>query len=168
MRPRFGATNPESTDEAADVDVAGGGKDGIGGITAPEPKIVAAHAVFGLEMADDGLDGGPAAQFALDLRRDPSLLVGDKDPELVIGRCIVAAIALVGEDARDGAADDQRIHVPDHGLQGVAIIRIARQRLHTGDELATLAVLEVQRTVRFYIWKPKQALINLHSCMHIL
>jgi hypothetical protein len=61
----------------------------------PEPEIVAAHAVLGLEMADDGLDGGPAAQFALDLRRYPSLLAGDKDPELVTGLCIVAAVALV-------------------------------------------------------------------------
>jgi hypothetical protein len=33
-------------------------------------------------------------------------------------------------------------HVRDHGFQGVAIIWIAGQRLHMGDELAALAVLE--------------------------
>ena len=97
---------PEPADEAAEV-VAGGGEDGVGGVAAGEPEIVAAHAVLGLEMADDGLDGGPAAQFALDLRRHPSLLAGDEDPELVIGRRIVAAISLVGEDARDGVADER-------------------------------------------------------------
>ena len=73
--------------------------------------------------------------------RHPSLLAGDEDPELVIGRRIVAAISLVGEDARDGVAD-QRLHLRDHGCQRVAVIGIAGQRLHMGDELAALGVLE--------------------------
>jgi hypothetical protein len=41
------------------------------------PEIVAAHTVLGFEMADHGLDGGPAAQLALDRRRHSSLLAGD-------------------------------------------------------------------------------------------
>lgn len=41
--------------------VAGGGEDGVGGVAVAEPEIVAAHAVLGFEMADDGLDGGSAA-----------------------------------------------------------------------------------------------------------
>src|SRR6266576_4094356 len=131
---------PEPSDQAAEV-VAGGGEDSVGGITVSEAEIVAAHAVLGFEMADDGLDGGPAAQFALDLRRYASLLAGEEDPELVVGRRIVAAISLVGEDARDGVADE-RLHVRDHGCQGMAVIGIAGQRLHVGDELAALAVLE--------------------------
>lgn len=97
--------------------------------------------MLGLEMADDGLDSGSAAEFALDLRCHPSLLAGEEDPELVVGRCIVAAVALVGEDARDGAAD-QRLHVRDHRCQRVAVIGIAGQGLHMGNELAALAVLE--------------------------
>jgi hypothetical protein len=52
--------NPEPADEASEV-VAGGGEDGVGGVAAPESEIVAAHAVLGLEMADDGLDGGARA-----------------------------------------------------------------------------------------------------------
>ena len=132
--------NPEPADEAAEV-VADGGKDGVIGVAAPEPEIVAAHAMLGFEMADDRLDGGPAAEFALDRGRYPSLLAGEEDPELVIGRCIVAAISLVGEDARDGAAEE-RLHVRDHGFQGVAVIWIAGQRLDVSDELAALAVLE--------------------------
>ena len=50
----------EPANEAAEV-VACGGEDGVVGVAAPEPEIVAAHAMLGLEMADDALDGGPAA-----------------------------------------------------------------------------------------------------------
>jgi hypothetical protein len=80
---------PEPSDEAAEV-VAGGGEDGVGSVAPTVPEIVAAHTVLGFEMADDGFDGGPAAQFALDSGRDASLLAGDEDPELVIGRRVVA------------------------------------------------------------------------------
>ena len=45
----------EPADQAAEV-VTGGGKDGIVGIALTEPAIVAAPAVLGFEMADDGLD----------------------------------------------------------------------------------------------------------------
>jgi hypothetical protein len=31
-------------------------------------KVIAPHAVMFLEMPDDGLDGGPPFEFALDLR----------------------------------------------------------------------------------------------------
>jgi hypothetical protein len=40
----------------------------------------------------------------------------------------VAAVSLVGEDTLDGVAD-QRLHLRDHGGQGVAVMGIARQRL---------------------------------------
>ena len=53
----------------------------------------------------------------------------------------MAAVSLVGEEARDGVAG-QRLHLRDHGGQRVTVIRIAGQRLHVGDELAALAVLE--------------------------
>jgi hypothetical protein len=52
-------------------------------------------------------------QFTLDRGRYPSLLAGEEHPE-----------SLVGKDARDGAAD-QRLHVRDHGFQGVAIIGLS-------------------------------------------
>lgn len=38
------------------------------------------------------------------LGRHASLLAGDEDPELVIGRRIVASVYLVGEDASDRAS----------------------------------------------------------------
>jgi hypothetical protein len=47
----------------------------------------------------------------------PSLLAGEEDPGLVIGGRVVAAVALVGENARGGVAD-QRLHVRDPGCCG--------------------------------------------------
>jgi hypothetical protein len=58
-------------------------EDGIAGVALPVPEKVAAHAVFGLEVADDRLDGGSAARFKLDLGRYPALVAGDEDSELV-------------------------------------------------------------------------------------
>jgi hypothetical protein len=88
----------------------------------PEPEIIAAHAVLGLEMADDG--------STADLRRNSRLICGvpprvcpREIPKLVIGRRVVAAISLVGEDARDGVADE-RLHVRNHRGQRVAVIWI--------------------------------------------
>jgi hypothetical protein len=66
--------------------VAGGGEHGVDGIAAGMGKVIWAHAVVFLEVADDGLDGGPPFEFALDLRRDAALLAARVDLELVIGR----------------------------------------------------------------------------------
>lgn len=63
----------EPPNEAAEV-VADGGEDGVGGVTVAVPEIVPAHAMLGLEMADDRLDGGASAQLALELRCQPPLL----------------------------------------------------------------------------------------------
>ena len=56
----------QPADETAEV-VAGSGEDGVDGVTLTVPEIVAAHPVFGFEMADDRLNGGAPAQLALDL-----------------------------------------------------------------------------------------------------
>ena len=60
---------PEPSDEAAEV-AAGGGENGVCGVALSKPEIIAAHAVFGFEMADDGLDWrktttGPSATVSL-------------------------------------------------------------------------------------------------------
>ena len=62
-------------------------------------KVISAHAVVFLEVADDGLDGGSSFEFALDLRRDAALLAARVDLELVIGWGVVAAIAGIGDAA---------------------------------------------------------------------
>jgi hypothetical protein len=61
--------------------------------------MISAHAVVLLEVADDGLDGGPPFEFALDLRRDAALLAAGVDLELVIGWGVVAAIAGISDAA---------------------------------------------------------------------
>ena len=48
---------------------------------------------FGLHVADHGLDGGAAAQFALDGAEHAALLAGDEDAVWVGG--VVAAVSLV-------------------------------------------------------------------------
>ena len=129
---------PQPADEEAEV-VSGGGEDGIDGITLAIAEIVAAHPMLGFEMADDGLDGGASSHLALDLWGDAPLLACDEDPELVIGRRVVAAITLVGEETQNRIADE-RFHVGDHFRQGVAIVGIARQRFDMGYELAALGM----------------------------
>ena len=91
-------------------------------------EIVAAHAVLGLDVADDRLDGGAAAQFALDGVGDAALLARDIDLEPHVGRRVVAAIAAVGDDAVEVRAD-LRLDLGDDGRERMAVIGIARQRL---------------------------------------
>ena len=46
--------------------MANGGEDGVGGVTGGSLEIAASEVALSLHMADHGLDGGGAAQFALD------------------------------------------------------------------------------------------------------
>jgi hypothetical protein len=54
---------------------------------------------FGLQVSDDGLDGGAAAQFALDGTEDAALLAGDEDTTGILR--VVAAASLVDIDPID-------------------------------------------------------------------
>ena len=57
----------------------GGGEHGVDGVAAGVGKVIAAHAVMLLEMADDRLNGGTPFELALDLRRDAALLAARVD-----------------------------------------------------------------------------------------
>ena len=103
-------------------------------------EIVSAHTVLCLGAADDRFDRRPAAEFAFDGLGDATSLARDIDLELMVGRGVVAAIAVVGDDAGEVGAD-QRLDLRDHGGQGVAVIRVAGQRLGVGDELAALGAI---------------------------
>jgi hypothetical protein len=54
--------------------VADGGEHGVDGIAVLEPETIATYAVFGLEMTDDGLDGGSAARDVLDQSRNAAIV----------------------------------------------------------------------------------------------
>lgn len=45
---------------------AGGGQHGIDAIAGMALEVIAVHAMLGLDVADDWLDGGAALHFALD------------------------------------------------------------------------------------------------------
>ena len=124
---------PQPPDQEAEV-VADGGEYGVDGVAGAVSEMIAAHAVLGLEMADDGLDGGPPLELAFDLGRDAALLTCGKDPELIIGRRVVAAIASIGDGALESTADE-RLHGWDDGRKRVAIVRVAGQCSDVRDEL---------------------------------
>jgi hypothetical protein len=79
--------------------VADGGENGVGGIALGSLEIAAAKMAFGFHMAYHGLDGGAAAQLALDGAEHAALLPGDEDTVRVSR--IVAAISLVDICALD-------------------------------------------------------------------
>src|SRR5260221_11833641 len=97
-------------------------------------EVIAAHTVVFLEVADDGLDGGPSFELALDLRRYAALLAGRVDLELVIGRGVVAAIAGIGDPAIEHVAD-RRFHLWNDRAGRLSGIWIAGQRCGKWDKL---------------------------------
>jgi hypothetical protein len=111
--------------EEAEV-ISGGGEDGVDAVAVAPLEVVAAEAVFGLEMADGRLDGGSALHLAADRLGDAAHLAADPDPELV--RMVVATIALVDVDVV-GLDAGQLLDRGDDRAEGVAVERIAMQRL---------------------------------------
>ena len=130
----------EPFEQAAEV-VAGGGEDGVGGVTVGAGEVVSAYPVLGLGVANDRFDRRAAAEFALDGLGDAASLAGDIDLERVVGRGVVTAIAAVGDDARKACAD-LGFDFRDHGSERVAVVGIAGQRLGVGDELTALGAIE--------------------------
>ncbi len=66
--------------------------DDVGGVAGAAFEIAAAEMTFGLQMSDDRLNGGAAAQLALDDTEDAALLAGDEDAARVLR--VVAAVSL--------------------------------------------------------------------------
>ena len=121
--------------------VAGGGEDGVDRVALLACEVIAAHPMLAFGVADDRLDGRAAAQLAFDLVGDAPLLTRDIDLEAIVWRRVVAAVSPIGDDAGETDAD-LRLDFGDDRLQRVAVIRIARQRLGVGDELAALGMME--------------------------
>jgi len=111
-------------------------------------EVVAAHSMLGLQMADDRLDSGAASQLAFDRFGHASSLPRDEHPKLMRRRRIVAAIAAVGDDARDARAD-LLLHLGKHSGERMAVVGIAGQGLHMRDELAALRAKKRRRHRHF-------------------
>jgi hypothetical protein len=115
----YGQQKSHPFEQASEV-VAGSGEEGVGGVSLGSDEIVPAHAVLGFGVSDDRLDRRSAPEFAFDGLSDAASLAGDIDPELVVGRGVMAAIAAVGDDAGKARAD-LRLDLRDHGRQRVAV-----------------------------------------------
>ena len=88
---------------------------------------------LGFHMADHGLDGRAAAQFALDGAEHAALLAGDEDAVWV--RRVVAAVSLV--DIARSIARPVMLSVSSMtGAQCVTVVRVTGQRLGVQHELA--------------------------------
>ena len=76
-----------------------------------------------------GLDGRSSAHFSFDRRRrHATLLLGRVDFELVVGRVIMTSITGIGMEPLDRVADEL-LDRRDDASQGMAVVRIAGQRL---------------------------------------
>jgi hypothetical protein len=84
--------------------VTDGGEDDVGGVSCAAFEIATAEVTFGLQVTDDGFDGGAATQLALDDTEDAALLAGDEDAPGIL--CVVAAISLVDIGPLDLAAGE--------------------------------------------------------------
>lgn len=113
--------------------MSGSGEDGVCGIAGAALEIAAAEMALFLHVADEGFDGGAAAQFSFDRTEDATLLAGDEDAARL--RRVVPAISLVDVDPFD-LATSEALGVLDGGAQGVAVVGIARQRGGVQHELA--------------------------------
>lgn len=81
-----------------------GSEDDVRGISSAALEIAAAEVTFSLHVSDDGLDGGTAAQLALDGAEDAALLAGDEDAAGILR--FVAAASLIDINPLDRAAGE--------------------------------------------------------------
>ena len=73
--------------------MADGGEEDVGGVSGAAFEIAPAEVAFGLQVPDDGFDGGSASQLAFDDAEDAALLAGDEDATGILR--VVAAVPLV-------------------------------------------------------------------------
>ena len=101
--------------------MADGGEDDVGSVAGAAFEVAAAEVTIGLQVSDDGFDGGAAAQLALDDTEDAALLAGDEDSTGIL--CVVAAVSLVDIGPLDRAAGEF-LGAVDDVPQGVTIVRV--------------------------------------------
>src|ERR1700710_472001 len=97
-------------------------------------EVAAAEVTFVLQVSDDGLDAGAAAQLALDDTEDAALLAGDEDTTGILH--VVAAVSLVDIGPLDRTAGE-RLGAVDDVPQGVTVVGVIGQRPGVQHEQAT-------------------------------
>src|SRR6476620_6822292 len=100
----------------------GRGQDGVDAVADAAFEVVAVHAVLGLDVADDGLDGRTTLHLAPDGSRGAADLPRAPDPEPA--RVGVAAVRFVNMDAASAHAGEL-LHVGDLGAERVPVEGIA-------------------------------------------
>lgn len=88
---------------------------------------------IGLEVSDNGFDGGAAAQLALNDTEDAALLARGTDSAGIL--CVVAAVSLVDIGPLDRTAGECLGAVNDVP-QGMTVVRVIGQRPGMQHELA--------------------------------
>ena len=126
----FAQEFPQPLEDETQV-VTDGAHDGVKLVAVAALEKVAPQMAVHLAMADDGFDGGSPPEFASDLAVNAAFLSRAEDP-VWLWR-IVAPVALVDIDPLDLAAG-QGLGLLEHLLQGVAVVRIAGERLGMEDE----------------------------------
>ena len=97
-------------------------------------EVAAPEVAFGLQMSDDGLDGGAASQLALDDTEDAALLAGDEDTTGIL--CVVAAVSLVDIGPLDWTAGECLGAINDVA-QSMTVVRVIGHRPGVQHEQAT-------------------------------
>lgn len=98
-----------------------GGEDDVSRIAGAAFEVASAEVTIGLQVSDDGFDGGAAAQLALDDTEDAALLAGDEDATRILR--VVAAVSLVDIGPLDRTAGEC-LGAVDDVPQGVTIVRV--------------------------------------------
>ena len=106
----------------------------VGGIAGAALEVAASEVAFCLEVSDDGLDGGAAAQLTLDDTEDAAFLAGDEDATGILR--VVAAVSLVDIGPLDRTGGERLGAVKDVP-QGVTIVGVIGQRPGVEHEQST-------------------------------
>ena len=112
--------SPQPGEDTAKV-VADGGEDDVSRVAGTAFEVAAAEVTIGLQVSDDGFDGGAAAQLALDDTEDAALLARDEDSAGIL--CVAAAVSLVDIGPLDRAAGEC-LGAVDDVPQGVTVVRV--------------------------------------------
>ena len=90
------------------------------------------------------LHGRAAPEGAFARTREPALLAGDINLEVLLFGCVVAVVAGICDDPVESGAN-ARLDLGDDGCKRVPVLQLAGPRLHVRHEWVALASVERAR-----------------------